>query len=438
MTNNLIPPFLMREAGVVVNDTPKIHTEDPGIDNHTLWFPDQKARMPLQLNGIFSYFPTDKPSSQDIDNCDPSNVLHLSPKGGWDPHNSIHAQNEANMTDFEGEMVEERHRTRISLSKIPDEDILSEHQISGIESQIIDKVFEHTSAHDVDKLTNLEQLLLEQNEDALFMASIGATVPCTAQCPLDENDTSEMPALTSRRHTHESDDDDSDSDSDSEDSEEDSQGSDSESSAFQFESEQELDDFMASATTAGRPSGVTPEHPSKTWRIDSNTAKRTLDVTSQNKTHVNNPDMTRNCSTNDRMLRCKRIKERFFMDTFTATSKGGKSSRGHTCVQLFVTDKGFVHVIPMKTRSEVFQAVKQFAKETGAPEAIMCDPMGEHSSQQLKKFCNDTGTSLKHLEEHTPWANEAESYIVSMKEAVRKDMKESDGPIRLWDCCVER
>ena len=28
MTNNLIPPFLMREAGVAVNDKPKIHTED--------------------------------------------------------------------------------------------------------------------------------------------------------------------------------------------------------------------------------------------------------------------------------------------------------------------------------------------------------------------------------------------------------------------------
>ena len=95
MTNNLMPPFLMREAGFVVNDTPEIHTEDPGIDNHTLWFPDQKARMPLQLNGIFSCFPTDKPSSQDIDNCDPSNVPHLSPKGGWDPHNSVHAENEA-------------------------------------------------------------------------------------------------------------------------------------------------------------------------------------------------------------------------------------------------------------------------------------------------------------------------------------------------------
>ena len=57
------------------------------------------------------------------------------------------------------------------------------------------------------------------------------------------------------------------------------------------------------------------------------------------------------------------------MDTFFATSKAGKSSRGHTCCQLFVTDKGYVYVVPMKSKSEVLQAVKQFAKELGAPEA---------------------------------------------------------------------
>ena len=41
MTNNLMPPFIMRKAGAVVNDTPKIHVEDPGVEKHTLWFPVQ-------------------------------------------------------------------------------------------------------------------------------------------------------------------------------------------------------------------------------------------------------------------------------------------------------------------------------------------------------------------------------------------------------------
>ena len=42
------------------------------------------------------------------------------------------------------------------------------------------------------------------------------------------------------------------------------------------------------------------------------------------------------------------------------------------------------------------------------------------------------------LEEGTPWANKAELYIGIIKEAVRKDMKESNCPLPLWDYCVER
>jgi hypothetical protein len=81
------------------------------------------------------------------------------------------------------------------------------------------------------------------------------------------------------------------------------------------------------------------------------------------------------------MLRYKRINDYFFMGTFFATKKAGKSSRGNTCCQLFVTDKGFVYVVPMKTKGEVLQALEQFAKEIGAPDAIVSDAAAEQSSQ---------------------------------------------------------
>ena len=50
--------------------------------------------------------------------------------------------------------------------------------------------------------------------------------------------------------------------------------------------------------------------------------------------------------------------------------EGRELSRGHTCCQLFVTDKGFVYVVPMKSKGEVLQVVKQFTKEIGVPDAI--------------------------------------------------------------------
>ena len=51
------------------------------------------------------------------------------------------------------------------------------------------------------------------------------------------------------------------------------------------------------------------------------------------------------------------------MDTFFATKKGGQSSRGHTCCQLFVTDKGFIYVVPMERKSEVLLASSSLPKK---------------------------------------------------------------------------
>ena len=59
-------------------------------------------------------------------------------------------------------------------------------------------------------------------------------------------------------------------------------------------------------------------------------------------------------------------------------------------------------------------------------------------SQEVRKFCNDIGTTLRALEEGTPWSNKAELYIGLLKEAVHKDMCESNSLMSLWDYCVER
>ena len=41
------------------------------------------------------------------------------------------------------------------------------------------------------------------------------------------------------------------------------------------------------------------------------------------------------------------------METFFDHKKKGISSRGYTCMKLFMKDKGFFHVIPMKSNIEV-------------------------------------------------------------------------------------
>jgi len=107
-------------------------------------------------------------------------------------------------------------------------------------------------------------------------------------------------------------------------------------------------------------------------------------------------------------------------------------------MQLFASNKGFVYVVHMKSKGKFPKALKMFAKEIRVPLALILDPAGEQSSNRMNQFYHEIGTILRHLEEHTQWANLAELYIGLTKEKVRKDVRESDSPIILWDHCTER
>ena len=67
--------------------------------------------------------------------------------------------------------------------------------------------------------------------------------------------------------------------------------------------------------------GVSPEHLSKVWGLYVETVRKTIDITSQYCRHDHPDHLRRQYSTNDWMLRYKRINTHFFMDYFTAGSQ---------------------------------------------------------------------------------------------------------------------
>ena len=44
MTNNLIPPFILREKGIQVCEVPKIHAKEADVNNHAIEFPETKVK----------------------------------------------------------------------------------------------------------------------------------------------------------------------------------------------------------------------------------------------------------------------------------------------------------------------------------------------------------------------------------------------------------
>ena len=182
--------------------------------------------------------------------------------------------------------------------------------------------------------------------------------------------------------------------------------------------------------------GVSAEFLSKIWMIDESLAKKTLEKTTQLCKHHTDSSLSRNFSTNDRMLRYRRLGSIFYTDTLVALNT--KSLQGNKYAQIFVSDRGYVAAYPMISQSEFPQALHWFCKEVGVPHTLVMDGHKAQTSILTRKFCHQVGTMMQVLEVGTPWANRAELYIGLLKEAVRKDLRRSNAPKILWDYCLER
>ena len=115
-----------------------------------------------------------------------------------------------------------------------------------------------------------------------------------------------------------------------------------------------------------------------------------------------------------------------------------KYTIGKKCCQVFVSDKGYIAVYQMKSQSEFDTALHWFCKEVGVPVDLIVDGFSDQKQPSVKQFCDQVDTMLKIVERDTPWENRAELYIGLLKEAVRKDMRDSNSPMVLWNYAIER
>ena len=56
MKHNLLSPFVLRQVGIVVKETPKMHVDEPTAEDHSMTFPETGVRIPLSFYG--EYFHT--------------------------------------------------------------------------------------------------------------------------------------------------------------------------------------------------------------------------------------------------------------------------------------------------------------------------------------------------------------------------------------------
>ena len=149
MQNNLIPPFAIREAGVEVSERPKIHTTDPSIQDHCLYFEEEELRIHLGLQGIISYFNTRHPSPDEIESLP---RLHLTPdRDHWDPHEEAYSRQEECMLDFEGNIIDKDLREKQFF------DFSDEQVVSSVDLPVAEDINDHVVSAISERSTDISQ-----------------------------------------------------------------------------------------------------------------------------------------------------------------------------------------------------------------------------------------------------------------------------------------
>ena len=140
MKNNLLPPFMLREAGMTTNDKAKIHLSDPSMDDHTTVFPETGFRIPLSLWGVFSYFSSVAPTSASLQDGKDVYILTLEM---WTPHSEAYSTNEESMMDWEGNMWDPKDwKTHLVFNNMKDIPEASALMVSSLETSMVNEKYE--------------------------------------------------------------------------------------------------------------------------------------------------------------------------------------------------------------------------------------------------------------------------------------------------------
>ena len=302
--NNLIIPFMLTEMGVTVNDVPKIHKENPTVDEHAITFVETGFRIPLSLWGIFSYFPTSKQTHDD--QLNPNEVYILS-SATWNPHSDAYSTIEESMLGWKGNMQPKKDcQHRIVLDDVEDNvNMVASLSITPLEQESInihliedDEQFDDMGisfiprqgdnvSSSIGSISNtlmdldLSSYMCEKEHDGRIAASIGSTNTIESRYISDSESEEDKP-----NHDDSTCNDDDDSFDLSFDL--DSEGS-----------QEKVDEFFTHLTNASSPRGVTPEHLSKIWRISQEDTRRTIDTTAQTSVQTQDPTLSRNYGSND-------------------------------------------------------------------------------------------------------------------------------------------
>jgi len=114
MHHTLICPNQARVNGVIVDNVPQ-HLSKDKSSTHSIYFPLQDVRIPLELKGVISYLLTRYPSQEKINNC---TWLQVTGDGTWDSYSHAFFEDEQILINRTKSVLPAHDREIFSLSQV--------------------------------------------------------------------------------------------------------------------------------------------------------------------------------------------------------------------------------------------------------------------------------------------------------------------------------
>ena len=190
---------------------------------------------------------------------------------------------------------------------------------------------------------------------------------------------------------------------------------------------------MFALSTSEQRSIITPEILSRRWGVGLDTAKRTLQVTTQSGIrNVLAPGEKKVRQKLDH-LAFPNLSGKWYTDTMFSKTK---SIRGHLVAQVFTNGRGSDHFYPMTGKGMAGpDALMPFVREVGIPQTIVTDNAPEEIDGEFGKICRKFRIKQEQTVPYSPWSNLAESTIRELKVKIRRTLRRSKAPKRLWCFC---
>jgi hypothetical protein len=143
---------------------------------------------------------------------------------------------------------------------------------------------------------------------------------------------------------------------------------------------------LYAVATSSADSLITKEVLAKRWGLGLETAKRTLDVTTQVGVCKYVHPVARPFKTRQQAIRPPRLSGKFYTDTMSSPTV---SLRGYTCAQIFTDGYGYDKFYPLKSKADTSRGLLGFIQESGVPGWLISDGVLEQRTRHWQDVIRD-------------------------------------------------